>query len=322
LLDEPLLMEKILDCSVIGTCTVDILVRPIDLQQPLGGDRLVLVDPITATTGGVVSNSGLALAKLGNRTAAVTGVGDDAWAGIIRQRLSAGGVSVAGVSELAGQPTSTTVVMISQDGQRSFAHCPGACAAVDNQFWRTQQEILSTSRFVLVGYYSLLPKLESDLPDLLAALRAGGTRVALDSAGSGGGPEPLRACLPQLDVYFPSLGEARNQTGCADPVEAIRQFRDWGATGIVGVKLGAEGVVLSSEADRFVHLPALSPPGPVLDTTGAGDAFFAGLITGLLRGDQPVDAARLGTAVAAVAVTGMGASGALPDLRQALALCK
>ncbi|MFM7117905.1 MAG: carbohydrate kinase family protein [Planctomycetota bacterium] len=315
-------MEKTLDCSVIGTCTVDILVRPIDLQQPLGGDRLVLVDPITATTGGVVSNSGLALAKLGNRTAAVTGVGDDAWAGIIRQRLAAGSVSVAGVSELAGQPTSTTVVMISSDGQRSFAHCPGACAAVDSLFWRSQREILFASRFVLVGYYSLLPKLESDLPKLIAELRAGGTLVALDSAGSGGGPDPLRSCLPQLDVYFPSLGEARNQTGCADPVEAIRQFRTWGASGILGVKLGAEGVVLSSEADRFVHLPALSPPGPVLDTTGAGDAFFAGLITGLLRGDQPVDAARLGTAVAAVAVTGMGASGALPDLAQALALCK
>ena len=315
-------MEKTLDCSVIGTCTVDILVRPIDLQQPLGGDRLVLVDPITATTGGVVSNSGLALAKLGNRTAAVTGVGSDAWAGIIRQRLSAGGVSVAGVSELADQPTSTTVVMISSDGQRSFAHCPGACAAVDSRFWRSHQDILANSRFVLIGYYSLLPKLESDLPDLLAALRAGGTRVALDSAGSGGGPDPLRSCLRELDVYFPSLGEARNQTGCVDPVEAIRQFRAWGATGIVGVKLGADGVVLSSEADRIVHLPALSPPGPVLDTTGAGDAFFAGLITGLLRGDQPVDAARLGTAVAAVAVTGMGASGALPDLGQALALCK
>lgn len=315
-------MEKTFDCSVIGTCTVDILVRPIDLQQPLGGDRLVLVDPITATTGGVVSNSGLALAKLGNRTAAVTGVGADAWAGIIRQRLSAAGVSVGGVSELAGEPTSTTVVMISQDGQRSFAHCPGACAAIDNQFWRSQLALLSASRFVLVGYYSLLPQLESDLPNLLGELRAGGTRVALDSAGSGGGPDPLRACLPLLDVYFPSLGEARSQTGCNDPVEAVRQFRAWGAPGIVGVKLGAEGIVLSSEGDRVVHLPALSPPGPVLDTTGAGDAFFAGLITGLLRGDQPIAAARLGTAVAAVAVTGMGASGALPDLEHALSLCK
>jgi sugar/nucleoside kinase (ribokinase family) len=320
--DEPLLMEKTLDCSVIGTCTVDILVRPVDLQQPLGGDRLVLVDPITATTGGVVSNSGLALAKLGNRTAAITGVGADAWAGIIRQRLSEGGVSVAGVSELADQPTSTTVVMISQDGQRSFAHCPGACAALDKQFWKAQCELLSASRFVLVGYYSLLPKLESELPSLLRDLRASGTRVALDSAGSGGGPDPLRACLPLLDVYFPSLGEARNQTGCHDPVEAVRQFRAWGASGIVGVKLGAEGVVLSSEENRVVHLPAFSPPGPVVDTTGAGDAFFAGLITGLIRGDNPMDAARLGTAVGAVAVTGMGASGALPSLEQALALCR
>lgn len=313
-------MEKASDVAVVGTCTVDILVKPLDLQQPLGGDRLVLVDPITVTTGGVVSNSGLALARLGNRTAAVTGVGDDAWAEIIRQRLGAGGVDVAGIQELSGQPTSSTVVLIGADGQRSFAHCPGACAALDETFWQDQLARLATARFALVGYYSLLPRLEPKLPELLAQLHAAGTRIALDSAGSGGGPDPLRACLPWTDVYFPSWNEARHQTGCEDPGESLRAYRSWGATGLLGVKLGAEGVLLSSQGSELVRLPAIRPPAPVVDTTGAGDAFFAGLLTGLLRGESPIEAARLGTAVAAVSVTGMGASGALPDLNVAEAL--
>jgi sugar/nucleoside kinase (ribokinase family) len=313
-------MNTTLDCAVLGTCTVDILVRPIDLQQPLGGDQLVLVEPIRATTGGVVSNSGLALAKLGNRTAAVTGVGPDAWAEIIRQRLKAGGVLVEGVAELPGETTSTTVVLIAEDGQRSFAHCPGACAALDASFWHSQLELLAAARFVLVGYYSLLPQLERDLPELLAQLKARGTLVGLDSAGSGGSPEPLKDCLPLVDVYFPSWNEARAQTGAAEPADALRTYRTWGARGLVGIKLGAEGVILSPVGEEVISLPAIRPLAPVVDTTGAGDAFFAGLITGLLRGESPVEAACLGTAVAAVSVTGMGASGALPDLAAALAL--
>lgn len=313
-------MEKTLDCAVVGTCTVDILVKPIDLQRPLGGDQLVLVEPITVTTGGVVSNSGLALARLGNRTAAVTGVGADAWAEIIRQRLQAGGIDVSGVQVLPGQPTSSTVVLIGADGQRSFAHCPGACAVLDEAFWQAQFGLLAAARFALVGYYSLLPRLEQRLPDLFAQLRAAGTRIALDSAGSGGGPDPLQDCLPWVDVYFPSWNEARNQTGCEAPADCLQAYRRWGAAGLIGVKLGAEGVLLSPQGNELIRLPALQPPAAVVDTTGAGDAFFAGLLTGLLQGESPVDAARLGTAVAAVSVTGMGASGALPDLPAARAL--
>jgi sugar/nucleoside kinase (ribokinase family) len=313
-------MEKPFDCAVIGTCTVDILVKPLDLQQPLGSDQLVIVDPIVATTGGVVSNSGLALARLGNRTTAVTGVGRDVWAEIIRQRLQAGGVDVAGVQELFGEPTSSTVVFIAPDGQRSFAHCPGACAALDETFWRGEFQRLSSARFAHVGYYSLLPRLEPKLAELFTGLRASGTRIALDSAGSGGGPDPLRDCLPLVDVYFPSWNEARKQTGCSDPADCIAAYRRWGAVGVVGVKLGAAGVLLSSRAGECIPIPALKPPAEVVDTTGAGDAFIAGLITGLLRGESPVEAARLGTAVAAISVTGMGASGNLPDLKSAQAL--
>lgn len=314
------IMEKMFDCAVVGTCTVDILVKPIDLQQPLGGDQLVVVGPITATTGGVVSNSGLALARLGIHTAAVTGVGADAWAEIIRRRLQAGGVDVSGVRELPDQPTSSTVVLIAADGQRSFAHCPGACAALDEAFWDAEFDRLSSARFAHVGYYSLLPRLEPKLAEWFAQLRATGTRIALDSAGSGGGPDPLRDFLPLVDVYFPSWNEARNQTGCVDPGECLRTYRSWGAGGLLGVKLGAEGVLISPAGNELVRLPALQPPAPVVDTTGAGDAFFAGLLAGLLQGESPIDAARLGTAVAAVSVTGMGASGALPDLPTARAL--
>ena len=60
------------DCVVCGSCTVDILVRPFPVDRPIGGGQLLQVDPIQATTGGIVCNSGIALARLGLRVAALT----------------------------------------------------------------------------------------------------------------------------------------------------------------------------------------------------------------------------------------------------------
>ena len=314
-------MNKKYDCVVCGTCTVDILVKPVDLQQPLGGDRLYLVEPIHATTGGIVANAGMALAKLGNRTAAMTGTGRDAWSEIILQRFTAADVDPVGVIQIEGQSTSTTIVLIDAGGQRSFAHTPGAPAQLDAEFFESQFELLENSRAVLLGYYSLLPALEPDLADLFRRLRMAGCLTALDSAGSGGTMEPLAKILPHLDVYFPSFEEARNQTGRNDPQEMIEVFRRSGSTGILGVKLGAQGVALSESPGKFQLVGAIEPPGPIADTTGAGDAFFAGLMTGILRGMSTLASTQLGTAVAAISITGLGASTALPTLDQATSLC-
>jgi len=64
-----------IDCIVCGTCVADILVRPVPLSVPVGGGRLFHVDPIEATTGGIVCNTGIAMRRLGMRVAAASLVG-------------------------------------------------------------------------------------------------------------------------------------------------------------------------------------------------------------------------------------------------------
>ncbi|MBM4093059.1 MAG: hypothetical protein FJ276_27165, partial [Planctomycetes bacterium] len=71
---------KVFDCVLCGSCVVDILVRPVRLDAAIGGGRLIHVEPIEVTTGGIVSNSGIAMARLGMRVAAFSLVGDDEWA--------------------------------------------------------------------------------------------------------------------------------------------------------------------------------------------------------------------------------------------------
>jgi sugar/nucleoside kinase (ribokinase family) len=169
---------------------------------------------------------------------------------------------------------------------------------------------------MLLGYYPLLPNLLPDLPEVLAALQGAGCLTALDAAGDGGDLEPLRPSLPYLDLYVPSWQEARRQTGCDDPQAIVAAYRAAGARGIVGVKLGRRGALLSSADGRLTPVAAVAPPGPVVDSTGAGDSFLGGLLTGLLRGMSLEDAGRLAAAAGACCVTGLGASAGIRDFSE------
>ena len=166
---------------------------------------------------------------------------------------------------------------------------------------------------LLLGCYSLMPNLEPDLPEVIAAVRGVGCLTALDSAGGGGALQPLDRILPHLDYYVPSLGEAQNQTGIDEPEKIIDVFRGCGAPGVLGVKLGIDGVLLSAEPGRYTHVSIVDPPGDVVDTTGAGDSFYAGLLTGVLRGLRIADAGKLGAAAAACCVTALGGSSGVRD---------
>ena len=130
-----------IDCVVCGTCVVDILVRPVPLSVPVGGGRLLHVDPIEVTTGGIVCNTGIAMQRLGMRVAASSLVGADQWGVAIRDRLSAEGLDATPLATHPTLATSTTAVLIDPRGERSFAHHVGAPKAIDVAFLRSQQKI-------------------------------------------------------------------------------------------------------------------------------------------------------------------------------------
>ena len=184
---------------------------------------------------------------------------------------------------------------------------------MDGRLFLDHIDLFARSRMTLIGYYSLMPNLESDLADVLAAIRATGCKTALDCAGSGGTMQPLDKLLPHLDVYVPSLNEASHQTGLSDPRAILELYRNCGAAGLVGVKLGSKGALLSPAAGQWIEVPAVAPPGPIVDTTGAGDCFYAGLLTGLLRGMDAASAGRLGAAAGACCVTALGATAGIRD---------
>lgn len=313
-------MEKTLDVVVCGSCVLDVLVRPVELDRPIGAGQLVRTEPPVLATGGIVSNAGVTLARLGMRAAAFTYVGDDEWGRLVRSRYAAEGLDPGRLMTHPDAPTSTTVALIDPAGERSFLHAVGAPKRLDRAAFTANQDLFASSRAVLLGYFPLLPRLLADLPELMAWLQRLGCLTALDAAGDGGTLAELAPTLRSLDVYVPSLSEARHQTGEEDPSRILAALRDAGARGLIGVKLGAEGAVLSPRSGELIEVPPVPPPGAVIDTTGAGDSFLGGLLCGLLKG-MPVDeAGRLAAACGARCVTGLGATTALGDYASTAAL--
>jgi sugar/nucleoside kinase (ribokinase family) len=307
---------KPFDCIVCGTCVADILVRPVPLSAAVGGGRLFHVQPIEATTGGIVCNTGIAMRRLGMRVAAASLVGSDLWGNFVRSRLEAEGIDTGGIESHPSLATSTTAVLIDPSGERTFAHHVGAPQAIDAGYFRRLAPHLERSRVALVGYFGLLPAVEPAIAEAVETIKAAGCLVALETGGSGGTLTQLAPALGGVDIYVPSLDEAIHQTGLRDPRGIVGCYREHGAAGIVGVKLGTRGVILSPAAGEFVEIPCVAPPGPVADTTGAGDSFLAGLLTGMIRGLPLRDAGRLGAATAACCVTGVGATAGLKSFEE------
>ena len=299
-------MSGPLDCLICGSCVVDLLCRPVRLDAPIGSGVLHTTEPVLLTGGGITLNAGATMARLGVRAGVFSYVGADAWAPVVHQIVRAEGIDDDLLLTHPGVGTSTTVVMIDGGGERSFFHCVGAPLELDADALLARMDVFRHTRMFLLGYYSLMPKLEPDLPAVFRAVRAAGCRTAMDAAGSGGTMQPLDRILPELDVYIPSRSEAEHQTGLQDPARIIAAYRACGAPGVLGVKLGLDGVLLSPRADDLVHVPVVKPPGEVIDTTGAGDSFYAGLLTGLLKGLPLPEAGRLGAAAAACCVTAIG----------------
>jgi sugar/nucleoside kinase (ribokinase family) len=313
-------MDKTFDCVVVGSCVVDVLARPVPLEAAIGRGKLLESEPLALTTGGIVSNAGITLARLGMRVAAFTYVGDDEWADVLRRRFATEGIDTSAIEVRRERSTSTSAVLIGTKGERSFIHYAGAPRLLDKQALLDRLDLFAQSRAMLIGYYPLMTRLQDDLPEVLAAIRETGCLTALDAAGDGGTMEPLRRLLPHLDFYVPNAVEAARQTGCTNPETMIEVFRGAGANGFLGIKIGERGAVLSPRPGEIVDVPAVMPPGPVVDTTGAGDCFYGALLTGVLRGMPAADVARLASAAGACCVTALGATTAIRDFEAMMRL--
>jgi sugar/nucleoside kinase (ribokinase family) len=303
------------DVVVAGLAVVDVIGRPVRLSAVPRPGSLRYVDSITLTTGGNVSNCGIDMAKLGFKVGVVTRVGSDGLGDFVRGEYRRCGVRTDGLIVDPRRQTSATMVNVDASGERTFFHTRGAMVNFRASDVLKHLPLIRRAKVFLLGYLGLLPESEPQFGRLLAAVRSKtGVRTHLDTGGTPKRNDPLlRSILPHVDFFIPSYEEAAELTGSRTPSGIVRALRGFGASGVVGVKLGAKGSYISWEGNEE-HIPAKKVK-TVVDATGAGDAYVAGFIAGIVRGYDPFAAARIATVVAASCVTAVGASTAIRPFR-------
>ncbi|MGV9380173.1 carbohydrate kinase family protein [Nonomuraea sp. NPDC003707] len=298
--------------ATVGVHIVDILARPID-HIPEGQDT-VLVEQIRLTAAGAAAGTAVDLVKLGNPVITMGAAGDDELGDFLVAVLAKRGVDVSRLVRRAGEQTAASILPIRPDGGRPSFHVPGANLGVT--YADLDPDVLRGVRAIHLGGMDVTFGLgDPAFFALLDEVRASGTVITMDLLSEM--PDLLgmaRAFLPHVDYVLPNESQALLMTGASDVGEAARALLADGPRGVL-VTLGAAGsLVVTQEGAETV--PALKVD--VSDTTGCGDAYCAGFLTGLLHGQDVLTAARWGTAAAARVATGLGSDAGLIDLDSTL----
>jgi sugar/nucleoside kinase (ribokinase family) len=299
----------------MGACILDVLGRPVETIPP--GQGSVRLAEIRATAAGTAAGPAVDLAKLGASVRVIGALGDDLIGDIVAAAMARHGVDTAGLVRKKEAQTSATILPIRPNGERPALHVPGATRL----FSRTDIDLehITGSRALLIGAPDALAGLTGqELADVAKAASSQGALVAVDVLRPGR-PQDLERLAPllgQADWFLPNADQLLALTGRASLAGAMDDIVALGTRG-VAVTLGADGCLVATRQDpAAMALPALKVD--VVDTTGCGDGFTAGMLAGLLLGADPVDAAWLGVACGSLVATGLGSDAGIEDLGQVL----
>ena len=284
-----------------GILVADHVCTPMDRLPDEG--HLVAVDSMFLLTGGCAANVGVNVAKQGIGVAVVGKVGDDYWGRFVREDLASRGVCTKRVRISPSHQTSQTMILLCKGHDRRFVHTFGA-----NGDLRAADIDLSTlegARVLYVGGYLVMPGMvPAELAELFHTAQSRGIRTVLDVVVPTGYAYrgELEPVLPYTDVFLPNDDEAEILTGEIDPERQLRGLQALGA-GTVLVTMGSEGL-LFADGDRLYR--ARHFPSNVVDQTGAGDAFCAGFISGMVQGRDLRGCVEYGSALGASCVRSIG----------------
>ena len=332
--------------AVAGHVCLDIIPEirntpDINLIEP---GKLLEIGPACLSTGGAVSNVGIALHKLGIKIRLLGKIGNDLFGrAILEQFNKVDDTLTENMVPAPGESTSYTIVVNPPGTDRSFWHHPGCNDTYTSD--DIADEDLGGIGIFHFGYPPLMRQMfeneGEELLRLFQKVKAAGIITSLDMAY----PDPnsrsgrvnwrviLERVLPFVDIFLPSLDEIclmlDVENGGEISLDILNrvtgELLKFGA-GIVGLKLGDSGFYLRTagcerlenvvnNAEPWLHREIYSPcyRVAVKGTTGAGDATIAGFLAAVIHDFTPEQAVNVAVAVGACSVESVDASSGIPS---------
>lgn len=293
----------------MGLHILDVLGRHISEIPP--GQNIALIDEIRITAAGTAAGTSVDMAKLGCKVIAVGAAGDDEMGNILLGIMNRYGIDTSHIKRKKGVQTSGTMLPIRPNGERPALHVMGTNATFC--FEDVPQEVVRNANFVHIGGFYLMPKFDGEgTVETLKVAREGKAITTMDILGvkQEKMAEKILPAMPYLDYFMPNLEEAQMITGLTDLDELSDFFLNAGAKNVV-LKMGARGSFIKNKQGMRLRIPAFKVN--VVDTTGCGDAWSGGFITGLSRGMNIQESAVLGSACGSLVATGLGSDAGIID---------
>ncbi|MEL7150980.1 MAG: ribokinase [Pseudomonadota bacterium] len=290
--------------AILGVFVADTAYRA-DRAPKMG--ETILGNSFALGPGGKGSNQAVAAARAGGDVHFVSKLGKDVFADMAFSIWKDAGVTPA-VAQPEGASTGAAYIFVEEaTGNNAIIICPGAAGTISPADVEDAREVIETASVFIT-------QLEQPIDAAIRALelaKAGGATTILNPAPAAELPE---AIYPLCDIVTPNESEAEALTDIAvtdvaSAEAAARVFLSKGVRTAV-ITLGENGALLCSDTE-VEHVPALSA-GPVVETTGAGDAFNGGFAVALSEGLSLADAVRFGAATAGISVTRLGTAPSMP----------
>lgn len=304
------------DVVILGVFVADTAYRA--PRQPKMGET-ILGESFALGPGGKGSNQAVAAAMAageGDVSAHfITKLGQDPFADMALATWEKAGVKPA-ISQHADSYTGAAYIFVeSGTGNNAIIVSPGVARTISPADIDTRADLIGSAKVFVT-------QLEQPMDAAVRALeiaKAGGARTVLNPAPADKLPEGM---LAFCDFVTPNESEAEALVGrpvvSVDDARAASQLlRDQGA-GAAIITLGEQGA-LYDDGTISEHVPAFNA-GPVVETTGAGDAFNGGFAVAIAEGQDPVSAVRFGCATASISVTRAGTAPSMPSRAEINAL--
>ena len=290
---------------ILGVFVADTAYRA--SRQPQMGETL-LGQSFALGPGGKGSNQAVAAARAGGSVTFLTRLGDDAFATLAEDTWRDAGVEAIAPRDGSSYTGAAYIFVEESTGNNAIIIAPGAAA-------RISADDIDANRDTVAAARVFVTQLEQPLDAAVRALeiaRSGGALTILNPAPAQALDETV---LSLCDLVTPNETEAEILTGIrvtdigtAD--KAAEKLLAMGCGGVI-ITLGSQGAYFRDKT-RHRHVPAMAA-GPVLETTGAGDAFNGGLAAALAEGRDVGDAMAIATATASISVTRAGTAPSMPS---------
>ncbi|MDX8441969.1 ribokinase [Mesorhizobium australafricanum] len=306
---KPVVMKPVV---ILGVFVADTAYRA-DRQPRIG--ETILGNSFKLGPGGKGSNQAVAAGKLGADITFLTRLGVDAFADMAKQTWKDAGVKSA-VIDTPDSYTGAAYIFVEEGtGNNAIIVSPGAAMLISPEDIEVHAGLIRSA-----GVF--VTQLEQPIDAALKALeiaRGAGVTTILNPAPAASLPDRIYTLC---DYVTPNETEAEGLTGIkVSSIDDARRAADSllaKGVGAVIVTLGEKGALLHTK-DRSNHVGAINA-GPVVETTGAGDAFNGGLAAALAKGVEPLEAVRFACAVAGISVTRPGTAPSMPTLQEVEAL--